>query len=336
MEALYAYVPGGVTKIRPKLVVLVGVLLLSAAGCARSAPSPPSATPSLPSASTPSPTGIAVSSTPASPAPTLAAEVVPWNPAGVRAVTQTAPAARSTPAPTNPPGCDGAELRLLPASARTAPTIEGWLTTFVLQFTGSSPCSMNPGYFGVTVTAADGATLPIDTMPTGAGSSSLMLIRPHQLVFGSIRWAVNPGRPHPHPTQLIFNIGDSPSAAQSISISVADVSIPPHPSSPSPQSAWGSTAYGLMTSAADPATLATLTAAVTAPATVRASSTLLYAVTVTNPTNTTVPLTGCPQFVEQLTVVPLKTAITVGARGPLNCAYLPPAVTANSSVTMKM
>ncbi len=74
----------------------------------------------------------------------------------------------------------------------------------------------------------------------------------------------------------------------------------------------------------------------TAPAVVRTFSTLSYTVTLTNPTNTTVPLTSCPQFVEQLTVVPLKTSTTVGARGPLNCAHLPLALTAGSSVTMQM
>lgn len=322
-----------VVRIRPKLIVLVGVvLLMSAAGCATPAPLLPSVSPSAPSANmSPSPTGIARSSTPASPTPTLAA-VVPWNPAGVRSVTEIMPAAQSIPAPTNLPGCDGAKFRLLPTSARTAPILQEWSTTFVLAFTGSSPCSTNRGFFGVTMTAADGSTLPIDTMPAGP-AHPLLVIRPHQLVFGSITWAVNQGRRHP--THLTFDIGDTPSP-QPIDIPVADVSIPPHPTSPSPRNTGGSTAYGLLTFAADPGVLATLTVAVTAPATVRASSTLLYAVTLTNPTNTTVPLTGCPQFVEQLSVVPLKTPTTVGARGPLNCAHLPPTITANTSVTMQM
>ncbi len=205
-------------------------------------------------------------------------------------------------------------------------------TTFVVQFTGSAPCSTNPGLLGVTMTAADGTILPIDTMPAGPGHPPLR-IGPHQLVFGSVQWAVKPGRPQP--THLKFALGDSPSV-RPISISVADVSIPPHASSPDPQNAWQSTAYGQLNSAADPATLATLTATVTAPATVHVPSTLLYAVTLTNPTNTTVPLTGCPQFGEQLSVVPLKTPTTVGARGPLNCSHLPHAITANSSVTMQM
>lgn len=321
---------------RPKLVALVGVLLLlSVTGCATPAPSPSSGTRSVPSASkTPPPTGIAVSSTGASPPPTLAAVMVPWNAAGVRTGTDAAPPAPSTPAPTKVPGCDDATFLLLPTSARTAPTTsQGGLTTFVLQFTGTTSCSMNPVFFGITMTAADGTILPIDSMPAGPPHPSIV-IRPHQLVFGSISWTVNQGRPHP--AQLAFNIGDIPSSTPPISISVADVSVPPQPRRPSPQSSGQSTAYGLLTSAADAATLATLTAAVTAPAAVRTSATLLYSVTLTNSTNTTVPLTGCPQFVEQLTVVPLKTSTTVGARGPLNCAQLPPALTARSSVTMQM
>jgi len=320
------------SKMHPKLIVLVGVvLLMSAAGCATSAPLPPSVSPSATSANlTPSSTAIARTSTPASPAPTSTA-AEPWNPAGVRSVTDLAPA-DAPPAPANLLGCDGAEFRLLPHSARTTSTNGGYLTTtFVLQFTGSAPCSMSSELPGVNMTAADGTILPIDSLPAGPGSS-LMRIGPHQLVFGSIWWAPKQGRPHP--AHLTFTLRDHPPAP--ISIPVADVSIPPHPTNRSPQNAWQSTAYGRLTFAADPATLATLTATVMAPATVHVPSTLLYAVTLTNPTNTTVPLTGCPQFGEQLSVVPLKTPTTVGARGPLNCSHLPRAITANSSVTMQM
>lgn len=342
-----------VVSIRPKVVALVGVLLLmSAAGCAAPAPSPSAPTPSARSAppaavtaaqsgtagistgQSPSTTAPTASSTLTSPQPTATAEMVPWNPAGVRVVTETAPAAPTTPAPSNLRVCDGAELRLLPASARTAPTFEDWLITrFVLQDTGSSPCSMSPGYFSVTMISADGATLPLDGMPAGGGRWSPMQIRPHQLAFGSIWWAVNEG--NPRPTHLTFDLGDTPSA-QPVSIVVAGVSIPPHPSSPDPQSPWRSTAYGEMISTADPGTLATLTVGVTTPATVRVPSTLRYAVTLTNPTTTGVPLTGCPQFVQQLSVVPLKYPTTVGAQGPLNCAHLPLTIAANSSVTLQM
>ena len=160
-----------------------------------------------------------------------------------------------------------------------------------------------------------------------------MRIGPHQFVFGSIQWAVKPGRPQP--THLTFTLGDTPSD-RPISISVADVRIPPHSSTPSSENAWQSTAHGSLTSVADPASLATLTATVTAPATVRVPSTLRYTITLTNRTNTAVPLTGCPQFGEQLSVVPVKFPTTIGARGPLNCFDLPRAITANSSVTMQM
>ncbi|MET3808799.1 hypothetical protein ABIB25_005829 [Nakamurella sp. UYEF19] len=137
------------------------------------------------------------------------------------------------------------------------------------------------------------------------------------------------------PARLGFAFGDTPSV-RPISISVADVSIPAHSGSHTPQNAWQSTVYGLLTSAVDPGTLATLTAKVVAPATVRVPDSLRYTVTLTNTTNTTVPLTGCPQFAEQLSVVPVKLPTTIGARGPLNCSDLPPAIPANSSVTMQM
>lgn len=186
--------------------------------------------------------------------------------------------------------------------------------------------------FGLNMTSADGTILPIDAVPTGA-PHPLLLIRAHQLVFGSIWWAVKSGRPQP--THLSFVLGENPSV-RPISISVAQVSLPPHSSNPDPENASQSTVYGLLTSAADPATLASLTATVTAPATVHVPAVLRYTVTLTNPTDTTVPLTDCPQFGEQLSVVPLKAPTTVGARGPLNCSALPQTIPANSSVTMQM
>lgn len=318
---------------RASIVVLVGsLLLITGAACA--APiTRPSAMSSVPTATgTPSSTQFATSTSVAPPA-TSTAVPVPWTPAGVRSVTDLVPAAAPQLAPANLPQCGGSEFTLLPVSARTTSTSGGFLTTeFVVQFTGSAPCWSNAGFFGVNMTAEDGTIVPIDTMPAGPAHFPLT-VGSHQLVFGSIQWAVRPGRPRP--TQLTFTLGDTPSV-RPIKISVADVSIPPHSSSHDPQNAWQSTAYGLLTSAADPATLATLTATVTAPATVRVPSALVYTVTLENPTNITVLLTGCPQFGEQLSVVPLKTPTTVGARGPLNCAHLPHAITANSSVTMQM
>ncbi len=251
------------------------------------------------------------------------------NSVGVRPIPN--PVVIPRPPASNLQDCVG-EFELLPRSARTTSSSEGFSTTFVVQFTGSASCSTNPGYFGVDMTAADGTIVPIGTMPAGPYHPPLK-IGPHQLVFGSIQWAVTPGLERP--THLRFTLGDTPTA-HPISISVTDVSTPPHSASPTPQSPVQSTAYGLLTFAADPATLATLNPTMTAPSIVRVPSTLLYAVTLTNATNTAVPLTGCPQFVQQLSVVPFKTPVTVGSQGPLNCAHLPPAIAANSSVTMQM
>ena len=306
------------------------VLLMTSAGCAAPAPLPSAAsTSALPASSTtsPTPTATSIDATP----PTTAVPI-PWNPAGVRSAADLAQAASSPPAPVSPSGCTG-EFRPLSNSPRTTTTSGGYsTTTFVVQYNGSTSCSTNPGFFGVNMTAADGTIVPIDTMPAGPAHPPIR-INPHQFVSGSVEWAVAPGRPQP--THLTFALGDAPSV-RLISISVADVRIPPHSSSHDPQNAWQSIAYGLLTSAADPATLATLTATVSAPATATVPSTLRYTVTLTNTTDTTVPLVGCLQFSEQLSVVPLKYPTTVGARGPLNCARLPHAITADSSVTMQM
>lgn len=307
------------------------LLLMTAAGCAAPAPLPFAvSTSAAPATRTPSSTRPAGSTGVTPPA---TAVPVPWNPAGVRSVADLVPPAAPSPAPGNLPQCSGGEFRLLPRSAQTTSTSGGYMTTtFVVQFTGSAaPCSSS-GLSGLTMISADGTIVPIDSVPS-VPAHPLLELRAHQLVFGSIWWAAKPQRPRP--THLTFTLGDTP-AGRPISISVADARIPPHSSTHSPQNAWQSTAYGLLTSAADPATLATLTATVTAPAAVRVPSSLRYTVTLTNPTDTTVPLTGCPQFGEQLSVVPVKIATSVGARGPLNCAHLPRAITANSSVTMQI
>lgn len=239
----------------------------------------------------------------------------------------------SPPAPTNLRQCGGGQFELLPDSGRTTSTSGGYLaTTFVMQFTGSAACSMEPGFFGVDMIAADGSKLPIDTMPAGPAHEPLR-VGAHQLVFGVVSWSVAPGRALP--THLTFTLGNNSSVLPA-SIPVADVKIPAHSSDHSPENAWQSTAYGLLTSVADAGSLASLTATIMAPATVRAPSVLRYTVTLTNPTTTSVPLVGCPQFDEQLSVVPLKTPITVGAHGPLNCSMMPRAISAGSSVTMQM
>ncbi|GGM18752.1 hypothetical protein [Nakamurella endophytica] len=221
----------------------------------------------------------------------------------------------------------------MPGSARTTSSSGGYLlTTFVVRFGASKPCWANGGLFAVDMLAADGTALPIGSMPAGPYHPPLH-IAAGQLVFGSIRWA--PGPNSPRPVRLAFVLGDAPSVSP-ISISVADVDVPPLSGGHGPRDAWQSTAYGRLTSAADPASLASLTATVIAPATVRVSSKLVYAVRLTNDTDTAVPLPGCLQFAEQLSVVPLKIPTTVGTEGPLNCSRLPPAIPAHASVTMQM
>lgn len=312
--------------IHRKLTVLVGALLLSAAGCATAATLP------LGSAQVSVTSARSVPTSAASTVPTLPA-VVPLNQASMTVDNGSISLPPSPTAPANTPGCDGRDFQLLPASAATEPTADQWLrTTFVLRFNGASSCAAGPGIFGVSMTAADGTSLPIDAIPAGGGGWSPLPVHPRQLLMGALDWAVTQG--NRHPTELTFYIGDT--TAHPINVSVADVTIPPHPVNPDPTSPWRSTAYGQMTSAADPASLATLTVAISVADTVLVPATLSYTVTLANPTDVAVPLTGCPQFAEQLSVVPQKTPIIVGARGPLNCSHLPPALGANSSVTLQM
>lgn len=204
-----------------------------------------------------------MSSTSVTPPAASTAVPVPWNPAAVQSGADPVPAAEPPIAPANLDQCGGPGFRLLPNSPQSTSTSGGYMTTtFVLQFIGSAPCSINPGFFGVDMAAADGTNVPIDAMPAGPAHRPLE-VRPQQFVFGSKEWTVKPGLPHP--SRLTFVLGDTPS--RPLTLSVADVPIPPHSSTPSPENAWHSTAYELLTSSADPASLATLTATATAPST---------------------------------------------------------------------
>ena len=318
---------------RTILAVLIGAALLMATGCAAPEPAPTAVgTAALMTSTAPSSTRMPVSAK-VPPSASSTAVTVPWNSAGVRSVDGESQAAVRPPLPTNLPPCAGSDFSLLPSSGRTTSNSSGFsTTTFVVRFGGRTACSMSSGIFIVTLTAADGTVVPVDSGSTGPMRAPLR-IGPGQMVFGDIDWSVRTGRPHP--TQLTFDLGDPPSVG-SISVPVADVRTPLQPTDPSPENAGQTTASGVLTSAADPATVATLTTAVTAPATVKRHSKLLYEVTLTNVTDTAVSLSKCPQFVEELTVKTPDSLISAGERGPLNCAHLPPTVAAHSSVTLQM
>lgn len=130
----------------------------------------------------------------------------------------------------------------------------------------------------------------------------------------------------------MINPSGEVNATSDLRVPLGSVTIPPHPRNPSNEGPWRSTAIGSIEAVTDAGTLASLTATVTAPATITDGDVLRYTVTLTNPTDMAVTLADCPAFVERLDVIPLKTATTVGFRGPLNCAQAPKTVGAGQTV----
>jgi hypothetical protein len=232
--------------------------------------------------------------------------------------------------------CTNADLQVESAHTSAHGSGDGWLSTnFVLRSIAADPCSLGYGFVDIELFSAAGTALPIDFAPSGGGSiaGSELFARPGQLISGTATWAVYQGRA-PRPARLVINPdGLAASANDPLSASLAAVTIPPHPVDPSNIGPWRATAYGTFDHVTTPGTLASLTAIVSAPGTIVIGTILRYSLTLTNPTNTAVPLTPCPDFVQRIDVVPLKSATTVQVRGPLNCPPAPKTLAPGESVT---
>lgn len=265
--------------------------------------------------------------------------VVPWSPAGLRADTTTLRPPAKIGAPNGMRPCSDTDFVLVSGKTDLAPSGDGWLTTtFVLSSVGPTPCAISNKFVDVALLASTGTPLPTDAIPSGGPAvPSMLSVRPGQLVTGRASWAVYEGRA-PRPARLVINPSGQTSTRSSsaLSVSLAGVTIPPEPRTPSNLGPWRSTAYGSVDTVTDPGTLGSLGATVTAPPSVALGAVLRYRVTLTNPTATAVTLATCPDFVEQLDVIPAKTPTTVGFRGPLNCAPAPKAIGAGEAVIFEL
>lgn len=258
---------------------------------------------------------------------------VPWSAAGVRSDRAAVTALPQVGAPDGLRRCANGDVTLVSGTTRALAADEGWLrTSLVLRSVAATPCAVPNGFVEATLVDSAGTALPVDAIPIGPPvSPSRLEVRPGQLVSGTARWAVYEGRAS-RPTRLVINLSGQTGTTSTLSVPLASVTIPPHPYNPSNQGPWRSTAYGSIEGVADPGTLASLTAALTVPATVRNGDVLRYTVTLTNPTATAVTLTRCPDFVERLDVIPSKVPTAVGFRGPLNCTWAPEAIGAGQAV----
>jgi hypothetical protein len=261
---------------------------------------------------------------------------IPWNASGVHRDTGTYRAAARAVAPAGLRRCTNADLQVESAHTSAHASGDGWLSTnFVLRSIAADACSLGYGFVDIELFSAAGTALPIDFAPSGGGSiaGSEFFARPGQLISGTATWAVYESRA-PRPTRLVINPGGlAASANDPLSVSLTAVTIPPHPGDPSNLGAWRATSYGSFDHVTTPGTLASLSAMVSAPGTIMVGTILRYSLTLTNPSNTAVPLTPCPDFVQRIDVVPLKIATTVQFRGPLNCPPAPKTLSPGESVT---
>ncbi len=263
---------------------------------------------------------------------------VPWRSAGVRADTSAVPPPAKPGAPAGLRTCADADFSLVSERTRPSASNDGWLTTtFLLRSLANTSCAVPNGVGKVVITlvASTGVALPVDGTPSGGSAlPSMLLVRPGQLVSGIAYWAVYQGRT-PRPVQLVINLSGLSNTAGALRVPLGAVTIPPHPRDPSNLGPWRSTAYGSIGAVTDAGTLASLTAVVSAPASVAGGEILRFTVTLTNPTATAVTLANCPDFVERLDVVPLKTLTSVGFRGPLNCARAPKTIGSGEIVSFQ-
>ncbi len=125
----------------------------------------------------------------------------------------------------------------------------------------------------------------------------------------------------------------SPVPDARLSVSLKGVDAPPAPVNHSNLGPWR-TGWGWAdaTSIADVGSLTSLSATLTAPASVSRGETVALTVDLANRTHHVVELVPCPSLLLTLTVVPAKVGVTNGTRGPLNCAAAPRSISPGASV----
>ncbi len=289
------------------------------------------------------PPTVAASSTP--PRPTQPV-LVPSNNSHIRPFSQLLPEGTKVGAPNGTRDCADSDFVLQHGDTQEDPERSGWLNTrFLLRSTTRTACALPNSADGpnMQLVGPDDEALPNDRwFPAGPVMfPDKLLVRPGLLVAGDAQWAVQQDRTQ-RPAALVLNFGaDDPHSP--LRVSVTGVAIAAHPAPDDERDQYRTVVTGRILSITDPGSLASLSAFLKAPATVKTGATLPSWVTVSNDTNTPVKLSPCPEVVEQLRVVgqtkgvkPVKTDIVIGVRGPLNCGQAPKSLAPGSSITFEM
>lgn len=162
-------------------------------------------------ATVPSGTSAVVAKATASPtrqpsAPKATGPTVPWSAKGFVADSGHVPYPNFTKPPRSKPGCRSADFELIFDRTSPAPSQgqfeHGWqLTVFTLRYDGRSACALSGQPFSGQLVTASGVELPNDRFIGGPAIAD-RLVRPGQLVFGSVGWAVKLGQ-EPRPAELV-------------------------------------------------------------------------------------------------------------------------------------
>ena len=209
-------------------------------------------------------------------------------------------------------------------------------TEFVLRSTASVACSVSA--YGVRTSLVDsaGRLIEDDVHAFGGGirRPDALLVRPGQLVSGSMGWAHVQGQgPAPRAIVVLPQDDVSVKPVSRLVLSLAGVHPPPKPLNHSNIGPWR-TGWGWadVDFIGDAGAVSALTLRVHAPPSAPAHSVLSFSVDLVNPTDRPISLRPCPTVQVTATVVPEKEQLTAGTRGRLNCSAAPSSVPAGGTV----
>ena len=266
---------------------------------------------------------------------------MPWNPTGFVADNGDVTYPDPTEPPRSTPGCRSADFELTFDRTGPAPTQgqfrRGWqLTVFTLRYDGRSACALSGQSFGGDLITASGRELPDDRF-IGGPFIPARLVRPGQLVLGSVQWAVKLTQ-EPRPAELVIDpTGSTTTPNPHLAASLRGVAIDPRPGGgfvDGPD--WKAAATGYVDTIADAGSTASLRGSYAGPAHVRLGSVLHFAIALENDGPAPVPLDPCPRMADELYVVIIKFPTIIGQHGPVNCARAPTTIRPGRAVTLQV
>jgi hypothetical protein len=264
------------------------------------------------------------------PSATPGPPLVPWSslPAGPTPQAPTKIARLGGP-PVGTPACRSEDLT---GAAVRSPGADQ-LFTLVVQSHRTTPCYVKPAPPAIDLIDGQGRTVVHGGgNPSAIGYVGVRVVKPNQVITLSTGVCAEADIA----TLIVtFRPPESKGAAAAVSIPLSGRPITPCPARPGTHIEAGASSDAL--TLADAGSVTSLVVSIDAPAQVRSGTTLRYTLTLTNATNTAVPLTPCPSY-EQGLIDPLNNLHNQPgvATGMLNCAAAPPAIAPHTSIAITM